>query len=57
MTTHVERTVTDIVPTPEPAPGGGSAPESHAAEIDRLRAALARAERLAERTRAEGFDD
>jgi hypothetical protein len=57
MTTHVERTVTDVVPAPEPAPAGGSAPESHAAELDRLRAALGRAERLAERTRAEDFDD
>lgn len=57
MTTHIERTVTDVVPTPEPpAPSPNGDPDARA-DLDRLRRALARADRLAARTRAEGFDD
>lgn len=57
MTTHIERAVTDVVPTPEPPAQPAAESTDGWAEVDRLRRALARAERLAARTRAGDFDD
>jgi hypothetical protein len=57
MTTHIERAVTDVVPTPEPPERPAAESPGGWAEVDRLRCHLARAERLAARTRAEDFDD
>jgi hypothetical protein len=56
MSVSIGRAVTEVVPAPEkPAPAAqGESRESHE---DRLRRALARAAILADRTRAEGFDD
>jgi hypothetical protein len=57
MSVSIGRAITEVVPAPEkpsPSPQGG---ESQQTREDRLRRALAGAAILADRTRAEGFDD
>jgi hypothetical protein len=55
VSTSIGKILTEVVPSPEPeAPAAGASP---GAELARLRRELARAERQAERLRAEDFDD
>ena len=56
MTIRVDRAVTDVVPQPETlAETDGADPRFD--ELQQLRDALRRLERLEKRIRAEGFDD
>ncbi|HXU44657.1 MAG TPA: hypothetical protein VN783_03970 [Thermoanaerobaculia bacterium] len=60
MSVAIGRVLTEVVPapeTPEASGSGGGGQGSTTAAVERLRRELARAERIAERTRAEGFED
>ena len=54
MNTSIGKMVTEVVPAPESPESTQGAPGS---DLARVRRELARAEGLAERLRAEGFDD
>ena len=56
MTTHVERVVTEVIPEPETSESGES-PDPRWHDQEKSEAMMTRRERLAERVRAEGFDD
>ncbi len=56
MTTRIDRTVTEVVPQPEaPAETEGADPRFE--ELEQFAKMLRRHDRVAARTRAEGFDD
>jgi len=56
MTTHVDQTITDVIPEPEPLAaeqGGAQGP----GEEERIHGALSRIRHREARLSAEGFDD
>jgi hypothetical protein len=56
MTTHVGRLVSEVIPEPDTSESGES-PDPRWHDQEQHEALMARRERLAERVRAEGFDD
>jgi hypothetical protein len=56
MAVHVDEMTSEVTTEPEPsAEGGGEGPEWK--QVERVRAAVARASRDAFRTAADGYDD
>ena len=56
MTTYIGRVVTEVIPEPETSEAG-EAPDPRWHEQEKLEGMIAHWRRLAERVRAEGFDD
>lgn len=58
MTVHVDEMTTSVETQPEAQPSGGAASgDPTSAELERRARAAERANQIARRTRAEGFDD
>jgi hypothetical protein len=57
MAVNVEQLTTDVIPEPEPSPGGGSQETKTWETIERAREAYSRWMRDRCRTSAEEFDD
>jgi hypothetical protein len=59
MTTYIEQVVSEVTPEPETTETSesGESPDPRWGEQEKFEAMGARCERLAERVRAEGFDD
>lgn len=56
MTTHIDFAVTEVIPQPDTNSEGGSV-DPRWSELEKVRAALERQQRLQTRIAAEGFDD
>ena len=56
MTTHIEQVVTEVIPEPETSESD-DAPDPRWHDQEKHQAMIGRCERLAQRVRAEGFDD
>lgn len=57
MTARIDRVVSDVVATPEPAAAGEQSTEDRWEREEKLRAMLRRCREEEERVRAGGFDD